>query len=51
MTPLTVLTASADLLAMSQYTDASLRETALDVKKQSQALFELIKKYTQLKSS
>jgi hypothetical protein len=46
VTPLTVLVASADLLVMDPGLDPSLRETASEMKAQSQALLELIKKYT-----
>lgn len=46
LTPLTILSASADLLAMNPQMDASLRETIQEVKAQSAALLALIKRYT-----
>lgn len=46
VTPLTVLVASADLLALDQRLDPALRETAAEMKAQSQALMQLIKNYT-----
>ena len=46
LTPLTVLVASADLLVMS-LKDPSLKESAQDIKFQTQALMELMKKAAQ----
>ena len=45
ITPLTVLRASADLLAMDSHADASLRETTGVIKMQSQVLVDLIKSH------
>lgn len=47
LTPLTILSASADLLAMNPQMDASLRETITEIKAQSAVLLELIRKYSQ----
>ncbi len=47
VTPLTTLVASADLLVMEPRLDASTRETAQDIKAQSQALAALLKKFAQ----
>jgi len=46
LTPLTVLVASADLLVMS-LKDPSLKESAQDIKFQTQALMELLQKAAQ----
>ena len=46
LTPLTVLVASADMLVMS-LKDPSLKESAQDIKFQTQALMELLKKAAQ----
>ena len=45
ITPLTVLRASADLLAIDSQADASLRETTGVIKVQSQVLLDLIKSH------
>lgn len=45
ITPLTVLVASADLLLMDARLEASLRETASDIKTESQKLLDLVKKH------
>ena len=45
ITPLTVLRASADLLAIDSQADASLRETTGVIKVQSQVLLALIKSH------
>jgi DNA repair exonuclease SbcCD ATPase subunit len=45
ITPLTVLAASADMLLLSPSLEPSLRETATEMKEQSQVLMDLIKRF------
>jgi hypothetical protein len=45
MTRLTVIQASAELLAMNSRLDASSRETAQEIRSASQLLSEIIKKF------
>lgn len=49
VTPLTVLVASADMLAMAHNIDPSLRDTAVEMKEQAQVLMDILQKHTRPK--